>query len=73
MTSMSVGHEGSGFTVPVFRAAPTTMVFGAAYLSGALSCLLSAGDFSSEVRNFDLQLIALQIEPVDQLDLSFCF
>ena len=66
--SMSLGHHVSGFTVPMFDTVPTTMV-GAAFLSGALSCLLSAGALSSEIRNFGLKLITLDVEPVDDVAL----
>jgi hypothetical protein len=65
---MSLGHYGSGFTVPMFDTAPS-MVFAAAYLSSALSCLLSAGALSSEARNFGLKLIAFKVEPVDDVAL----
>jgi hypothetical protein len=60
---MSLGHHVSGFTVPMFDTVPTTIVFGAAFLPGALSCLLSAGALSSEIRNFGLKLITLDVEP----------
>jgi hypothetical protein len=52
----------------MFDSAPS-MASGTVALAGALRCRLRAGPLSSEVCNFGLQLIALEVEPVDDVAL----